>query len=97
MQWQVDARANRLWHKKSGDGRAGNFLVILGLAGSLSGCTLAAPDDHQGLLESCLSDIACLEFAAATSPMWLPLVEGTSGSSAEANDAEWNMSSRRVR
>jgi len=97
MRWQVNGRANRLSHKKSRGRHAANVLVILGLAGPLASCASGGSDEHQGLLENCLSDIACLEFAATTSPLWLPLIEETDGSSEETNDDKANADPQRFR
>jgi hypothetical protein len=97
MRWRANGRASRLSHKKDRGRPAANILVILGLAASLSGCASGGSDEHQSLLENCLSDIACLEFAATTSPLWLPLVEETGGNSVETNDGEANADPRRFR
>ncbi len=69
--------------------------MILGLVGALSGC---ASDQRQGLVENCLSDVACLEFAAATSSLWLPLVEPSAGDgSANTNYPDVSENARQPR
>lgn len=53
---------------------AATIPVILSLAGPLSGC---ASDQQSSLVDNCLRDVGCLEFAAATSSLWLPFVDGS--------------------
>ena|SRR5579871_725165 len=66
------------WRRNRGLSAA-TIPMILGLVGPLSGC---ASDQQSSLVDNCLHDVACLEFAASTSSLWLPLIDGSDGGGA---------------